>query len=58
MELVIHRDKLESSTERKRGIKDKEREEWSRKERNVWKGGETRAREWCKGSRRDQMNRR
>lgn len=50
MELVIHRDKLESSTERERRKKDKEREEWRRKERNVWKRGETRAREWCKRS--------
>lgn len=47
MELVIHRDKLESSTEREREKKKegKERKEWSRKERNVWKEKQGKQRE-------------
>lgn len=45
MELVIHRDKLESSTEREKGKrKRKEMKEWSRKERNVWKRKQGKAR--------------
>lgn len=42
----MHRDKLESSTKREREREEEEeeeeRQEWKRKERNVWKQGKPR----------------